>query len=139
MLLGLQGRIASLPTNIYRPPHLDTEGTSLSLQVPSPSQVEGLQAGGLSLNWETMQRLTKSYFDTFNLIYPIMDRQVFLSEVLPAMASHGFDESSSSTLTCLVFALGEVAISAVQGAPLGVSSALGVPSPPRLFTCITRG
>ncbi|KAF3067022.1 hypothetical protein GL218_08823 [Daldinia childiae] len=48
-----------------------------------------------------------------------MDRQVFLSEVLPAMASHGFDESSSSTLTCLVFALGEVAISAVQGAPLG--------------------
>ncbi|KAI2771556.1 hypothetical protein F4815DRAFT_496874 [Daldinia loculata] len=98
---------------------LGLQGTSLSLQVPSPSQVEGLQAGGLSLNWETMQRLTKSYFDTFNLIYPIMDRQVFLSEVLPAMASHGFDESSSSTLTCLVFALGEVAISAVQGAPLG--------------------
>ncbi|KAI1657172.1 hypothetical protein F4813DRAFT_94149 [Daldinia decipiens] len=119
MLLGLQGRIASLPTNNYGSPHLGAEGTSLSLQVPSPSQVEGLQASGLSINWETMQRLTKSYFDTFNLIYPIMDRQVFLSEVLPAMASHGFDESSSSTLTCLVFALGEVAISAVQGAPLG--------------------
>ncbi|KAI0110084.1 hypothetical protein F4814DRAFT_389887 [Daldinia grandis] len=119
MLLGLQGRIASLSTNIYGSPHLSAEGASLSLQVPSPSQVEGLQTGGLSINWETMQRLTKSYFDTFNLIYPIMDRQLFLSEVLPAMASHGFDESSASTLTCLVFALGEVAISAVQGAPLG--------------------
>ncbi|OTB19643.1 hypothetical protein K445DRAFT_53054 [Daldinia sp. EC12] len=91
---------------------------SMSLQVSSAGQVEGLQSGGLSINWETMQRLTKSYFDTFNLIYPIMDRQLFLSEVLPTIASRGFDESSSSTLTCLVFALGEVAISAVQGAPL---------------------
>ncbi|KAI1807632.1 hypothetical protein F4811DRAFT_446564 [Daldinia bambusicola] len=118
MLLGLQGRIASLPTNIYGSPHLGSEGASMSLQVPSGSQVEGLQTSGLSINWETMQRLTKSYFDTFNLIYPIMDRQVFLSEALPAIASRGFDESSSSTLTCLVFALGEVAISAVQGAPL---------------------
>ncbi|KAK6958047.1 hypothetical protein Daesc_000840 [Daldinia eschscholtzii] len=118
MLLGLQGRTASLPTNIYGSPHLGSEGASMSLQVSSAGQVEGLQSGGLSVNWETMQRLTKSYFDTFNLIYPIMDRQLFLSEVLPTIASRGFDESSSSTLTCLVFALGEVAISAVQGAPL---------------------
>ncbi|KAI8959961.1 hypothetical protein F5Y11DRAFT_284480 [Daldinia sp. FL1419] len=119
MLLGLQGRIASLPTNIYGAPHLGTEGTSLSLQVSPTGQVDGLQTGGLSMNWESMQRLAKSYFDTFNLIYPIMDRQSFLSEALPTIASRGFDESSSSTLTCLIFALGEVAISAVQGAPLG--------------------
>ncbi|KAI1373661.1 hypothetical protein F4677DRAFT_428776 [Hypoxylon crocopeplum] len=119
MLLGLQGRISSLPTNIFESLNIGSEGTSLPMQVPSGGQVDGIQAGGLSMNWEAMQRLTKPYFDTFNLIYPIMDRQVFQTEVLPAIASRGFDESSSSTLACLVFALGEVAISAVQGAPVG--------------------
>ncbi|KAI2621106.1 hypothetical protein GGR54DRAFT_639234 [Hypoxylon sp. NC1633] len=118
MLLGLQGQVTSLPTNIYDSPNLGGEGTSLSLQVPTTSQLDRMQAGGLNMNWETMQRLAKSYFDTFNLIYPIMDRQVFQAEVLPAIANHGFDESSPSTLACLVFALGEVAISAVQGAPV---------------------
>lgn len=121
MLLGLQGRTTSLPTDMYDSPNVSNEGGSIPLQVSSASQVEGMQLGGPSMNWETMQRLTKSYFDTFNLIYPIMDRQVFQSEVLPTIASHGFDESSSSTLTCLVFALGEVAMGAVQGAPIGVS------------------
>lgn len=119
MLLGLQGRTTSLPTDMYDSPNVSNEGGSIPLQVSSASQVEGMQLGGPSMNWETMQRLTKSYFDTFNLIYPIMDRQVFQSEVLPTIASHGFDESSSSTLTCLVFALGEVAMGAVQGAPIG--------------------
>ncbi|KAI0140115.1 hypothetical protein F4776DRAFT_577469 [Hypoxylon sp. NC0597] len=118
MLLGLQGRITSLPTNIYESHHIGTERASLSMQVPSAAQVDGIQVGGLNINWETMQRLTKSYFDTINLVYPIMDRQVFQSEVLPAVASNGFDESSSSTLACLVFALGDVAVSAVQGAPI---------------------
>lgn len=121
MLLGLQGRPATLPRSMYDPVNLSSEGTTIPLQVASGSQVEGMQASGLSMTWETMQRLSKSYFDTFNLIYPIMDRQLFQTEVLPAIASHGFDESSSSTLACLVFALGEVAMSAVQGAPITVS------------------
>ncbi|KAI1770854.1 hypothetical protein F4818DRAFT_431242 [Hypoxylon cercidicola] len=118
MLLGLQGRAVTLPTNMYASVNLSSEGASISLQVPPTSQVEGMQAGGLSMNWDTMQRLSKSYFDTFNLIYPIMDRQIFQAEVLPAIASRGFDESSSSTLACLVFALGEVAMSDVQSAPI---------------------
>ncbi|KAI6087819.1 hypothetical protein F4821DRAFT_99964 [Hypoxylon rubiginosum] len=126
MLLGLQGRPATLPRSMYDPVNLSSEGTTIPLQVASGSQVEGMQASGLSMTWETMQRLSKSYFDTFNLIYPIMDRQLFQTEVLPAIASHGFDESSSSTLACLVFALGEVAMSAVQGAP--ITSYKGRPS-----------
>ncbi|KAI2616983.1 hypothetical protein GGS26DRAFT_603302 [Hypomontagnella submonticulosa] len=119
VLLGLQSRTTSLPTNIYESTHIGAEGTSLPLQVAPASRADELQAEGLSMDWETIQRLTKSYFDTFNLIYPIMDRQLFQSEVLPAITSHGLDESSSSTLACLIFALGEVAISAVQGQPIG--------------------
>ncbi|KAI2465576.1 hypothetical protein F4781DRAFT_20426 [Annulohypoxylon bovei var. microspora] len=116
MLLGLQDRVTSLPTNVYESAHIGSEGASFPLQAAPGSSVDGMASG--SMNWETMQRLTKSYFDTFNLIYPILDRQVFQSEILPAIANHGFDESSSSTLACLIFALGEVAISAIQGAPV---------------------
>ncbi|XDG10422.1 hypothetical protein ABKA04_010037 [Annulohypoxylon sp. FPYF3050] len=116
LLLGLQGRVTSLPTSVYESAHLGIEGTSFPLQVAPGSSVDGMPTGGM--NWDTMQRLTKSYFDTFNLIYPILDRQVFQTEILPTIANQGFDESSSSTLACLIFALGEVAISAVQGAPI---------------------
>ncbi|KAI0172277.1 hypothetical protein GGR52DRAFT_462053 [Hypoxylon sp. FL1284] len=126
MLLGLQGQTVSLPTNLYDSVDLGSEGASIPLQVPSAGQVEGMQAGGLNTNWDTMQRLSKSYFDTFNLIHPIMDRQVFQAEVLPAVANNGFDESSSSTLACLVFALGDVAMSSIQGAP--ISTYKGRPS-----------
>ncbi|KAI2607616.1 uncharacterized protein GGS25DRAFT_523139 [Hypoxylon fragiforme] len=119
MLLGLQGRRMSLPTDIYEPSHLGSERGTLPLQVSSRSQVDGMQGSGLNMSWDSMQRLAKAYFDTFNLLYPIMDRHVFQTEDLPSIASHGFDDSSSSTLACLVFALGDVAISAVQGAPIG--------------------
>ncbi|KAI5865048.1 hypothetical protein GGS23DRAFT_603720 [Durotheca rogersii] len=117
VLLGLQGRTMSLPKSMHGSLHIGGEGSSLPMQVPHSSQV--MQTGELNLNWETMQRLAKSYFDTFNLIHPIMDRQSFVSEVLPSIGNNGFDESSSSTLACLVFALGEVALNATQGAPLG--------------------
>lgn len=82
-------------------------------------QIDDIDESPLSMDWETMQRLSRAFFDTYNLLSPIMDRQVFYSESLPSLASNGFSESSTSTLACLVFALGEVALSAVQGNPVG--------------------
>lgn len=75
---------------------------------PSPTQVLN------SLTWDSVQVLTKAFFDTFNLLHPIVDRQAFISTTLPAMLTNGliFDESIQSTLTYLIFALGEVAIDA---------------------------
>lgn len=75
---------------------------------PSPTQVLN------SLTWESVQVLTKAFFDTFNLLHPIVDRQAFISTTLPAMLTNGlvFDDSIQSTLTYLIFALGEVAIDA---------------------------
>ncbi|KAI0478711.1 hypothetical protein GGR56DRAFT_336009 [Xylariaceae sp. FL0804] len=75
-----------------------------------------------TLSWETMQDLTKAYFNTFNLMYPILDRHFFQSEILPAISSRGFDESSTSTLACLVFALGHIAIDGTRGAPIPTES-----------------
>lgn len=70
------------------------------------------------LNWETMQRLSKAYFDSINLSYPIVNRQCFMSETLPSLFNNGFSENMTSTLAFLVFALGEVAIEASDGLPV---------------------
>ena len=70
------------------------------------------------LSWQTMENLSKAYFDTFNYIHPIMDRQTFSSTLLTSVFNNGFDASVTSTLVCLVLALGTVAIADSQNVPL---------------------
>lgn len=70
------------------------------------------------LDWATMQNLTKVYFDTFNFMYPFMDRQYFINNALTKVFNDGFDDGIESTLVCLVFALGEVALADTQGIPV---------------------
>ncbi|KAI1499637.1 hypothetical protein F5X99DRAFT_389018 [Biscogniauxia marginata] len=117
-MLGSQGRATSLSANPYNAPMMGGEHSALHTQVSNTGQVEAVPASTLNMGWDNMQRLSKAYFNTFNLLYPIMDRQLFQTETLPTIANHGFDESSMSTLACLIFALGEVAIGGVQGAPI---------------------
>ena len=71
-----------------------------------------------SLTWETMQRLSKAYFDTLNFLFPLVDRGVFNSEIMPSLARDGPNESMASTIALLVFALGELAISGTEGIPI---------------------
>jgi hypothetical protein len=70
--------------------------------------------------WETMQRLSRAYFDSFNLLFPIVDRHAFVSEILPVVGQNGFTENMASTVALLVFALGELAIAGSQGIPIRV-------------------
>lgn len=95
---------------------------------PSPTQVLN------SLTWDSVQVLTKAFFDTFNLLHPIVDRQAFISTTLPAMLTSGlvFDESIQSTLTYLIFALGEVAIDAYSH-PGGVKGRTAAQHPGLVF------
>jgi len=62
-----------------------------------------------------MHRLATTYFDTFNLLYPFMDRQNFLSDTLARVQDEGFDGDRDSVVALLVFALGEVAIQGTEG------------------------
>ncbi|KAH8602747.1 hypothetical protein B0O99DRAFT_498383 [Bisporella sp. PMI_857] len=73
-----------------------------------------------TLNRAEMHRLATSYFDTFNLIYPFMDRQTFLLETLARVHSEGFDGDTDSVIALLVFALGELAIESAAGPPIEV-------------------
>jgi hypothetical protein len=72
------------------------------------------------LNWETMQNLSKAYFDSFNLLCPVLNRHPFMSETLPTLYNRGFDDTMASTIAFLVFALGEVAIAGCEGSPIHV-------------------
>ena len=82
-----------------------------------------------SLNWDTMQRLSKAYFDSINLVYPILDRQTFMSETLPSVVNQGFGgQGISSTIAFLVFALGETAIAGSEGQPVHIHTHNGRPS-----------
>ncbi|KAK4240331.1 hypothetical protein C8A03DRAFT_42134 [Achaetomium macrosporum] len=72
------------------------------------------------LGWETMLSLSKAYFDSFNLLCPILNRQSFMSDTLPAVFSNGFSTDMASTIALLVLALGEVAVANSSGVPVHV-------------------
>ncbi|KAI9745485.1 MAG: hypothetical protein M1818_001019 [Claussenomyces sp. TS43310] len=67
------------------------------------------------LTYDTMLRLAESYFDTFNLMYPFMDRQNFLSETMLKVSSEGFNGDTESVIALLVFALGQLALESTCG------------------------
>lgn len=116
MVLGLHDHNQPLP--------VDSTG-SLSQNQPLSFPVQGSGVTSLtipSLTWDTMQRLGKAYFDTFNLMYPIVDRQLFLSVTMPSVFNEGFNERMPSTIALLIYALGEAAIAGTQGSPIHVSN-----------------
>lgn len=92
------------------------ERASLGLPLDTPTTPGGLRMA--EIDWQNMEPLAKAYFDTFNLMYPIMDRQSFMNQVLPSVVSDRFDESVASTLVCLVLALGSVAVADTQSIPV---------------------
>jgi len=73
-----------------------------------------------ALTRDVMHRLATSYFDTFNFLYPFMDRQNFISDTLTRVHSEGFDGDTDSVMALLVFALGELAIECSRGTPIEV-------------------
>ncbi|CAK7271911.1 hypothetical protein SEPCBS119000_004849 [Sporothrix epigloea] len=130
-------------------PHMHASGPGLyshapaSLSLPhapfpaaSPSMMSMPTSVSSLYSWSTLFRLCSAYFDSFNYIAPIIDRQTFLTTTLPAffnednMSSQhlpGSSHESAAALVFLVAALGDVAIANSQGTPvLGGVGSLGV-------------
>lgn len=102
-------------------------GNTLRVPLQFTAPPTTINLGHPSIDWDTMQRLSKGYFDVFNLLYPIIDRQWFNASALTAIINEGFQEGTTTALVLLVFALGEVAlttsgvpISAYKGRPSGI-------------------
>lgn len=107
--------IQSLPTDIQ-----PTGRRASSIGMHDPATAAQLTISISDLNWETMQRLSKAYFDTINLLCPILDRHSFMSDTLPVIFNSGFSHNMASTIALLVFALGEVALAGSEGPPIHV-------------------
>ncbi|KAK0632583.1 hypothetical protein B0T14DRAFT_418504 [Immersiella caudata] len=79
--------------------------------IPTTTTISGL-------TWDTMQRLSKAYFNSFHLLSPILDRHTFLSSTMPSVFNEGFSQDMASTIAFLVFALGEIALASTDGLPI---------------------
>ena len=109
------------PTGMLQP-HTQQGQSFPSTIGTHPSAPPPVSMTAPNLNWDTIQSLSKAYFDNFNLIYPILDRHAFLSAILPVAFNEGFGQAMGSTIAFLVFALGEVAIASSDGHPVHVNS-----------------
>ncbi|KAK4181172.1 hypothetical protein QBC36DRAFT_342248 [Triangularia setosa] len=125
LFASIQGRLPNVNLS-----SLERDGVSHMLGVHRPES-QGLSSestmpaerssGVLStLTWENIRMWSQAYFDTTNLFYPILDRQSFMQETLPSLFRSGFNNSISSTIALLVFALGEVSLEGRDGAPVHV-------------------
>ncbi|KAL1632277.1 hypothetical protein SLS56_003857 [Neofusicoccum ribis] len=71
------------------------------------------------LTSEEMRTYALHYFDTFNMLYLILDRRHFMETVMPNVARNGFgDGDYDSIIALLVFSLGKVALDGTWSAPL---------------------
>ena len=119
IVLGIDDAKHRLPSEPAGP-LLVTDYAAARLSTPAPGAASSLPLPTSALTWDAMQRLCKAYFDTFNFLFPILDRQTFISEVMGSILNDGLGDCITSTLAFLVFALGEVAIAGMQGIPVTV-------------------
>jgi len=105
--------IISLDENLITQPFV-------GMQMQATRESGGPRVTFRDLEYNTMHDLATSYFDTFNQIYPFMDRQNFISDTLIKVHSEGFNGDADSVIALLVFALGELALQGIRGEPIEV-------------------
>ncbi|KAF7905491.1 uncharacterized protein EAF01_006012 [Botrytis porri] len=122
-----RGSVFMVRTQAPRPPlSLDIdlqEKPFVGMQSLASRVVGGSRTTFPGLSQEAMLQLAVSYFDTFNFLYPFMDRQTFLSDTLVKVVSEGFDRDMESVIALLIFALGEVALEGSCGSPVDIYQA----------------
>lgn len=120
-IVRLQRHMPSLPLDVHLRSH---EFGGMLTQATRTAGAERVTFPDLT--YDIMIRLANSYFDSFNLLYPFMDRQTFLSDTITKVSSEGFNGDNESAIALLVFALGELANEGSRGLP--VSGYHGRPS-----------
>lgn len=123
------------PQSVPLAPPGSTFGRHPSLDPPPLGSSASVPPVLNALGWETMQALTKAFFDTFNLLHPVVDRHAFVSITLPAIMANGpvLDDSVQSTLAYLIFALGEVAVDAYNVSSQGPTGGYAAQPPGLVF------
>lgn len=110
--------ILSLPFSNLPQDETVPERPFLGMQMQDSRTRGGARSVYPSLTLEVMNNLATSYFDSFNILYPFMDRQTFMSETINKVNSEGFNGDAVSVMALLVFALGELAQAGQEGPPI---------------------
>ncbi|PIA95088.1 hypothetical protein CB0940_08360 [Cercospora beticola] len=101
---------------------------SYYVQDPAGGQSKPPRVAFHALTPPRIQEYCDAYFNTFNVLAPVLNRDTFMSGIINPILQRGFaDGESSSVLALLVLALGQVAsegvferpISMVNGTPSG--------------------
>lgn len=72
-----------------------------------------------SFTIEQMTEYAHFFFNSFHILYPILDRSTFMEVTLPSLYHKGFgDTDCESIIALLVFALGKMAQEATLGEPI---------------------
>lgn len=80
-----------------------------------------------TLTVQQIQEYSDAYFNTFNVLYPLLSRHTFMNEIVARLLREGYaDGDAGAVLALLVFALGQLAIEGVFDRPLGEYN--GIPS-----------
>ncbi|KAK2626520.1 hypothetical protein QTJ16_003695 [Diplocarpon rosae] len=90
----------------------------VGMQTQATRNAGGPRSTFPALTRDTMHKLTGAYFDSFNFLYPFMDRRTFESDILAKVSSEGFDDDVDSVIALMVFCLGEVALQSMTGTPI---------------------
>ncbi|KAG8630423.1 hypothetical protein KVT40_002042 [Elsinoe batatas] len=96
---------------------LATNGSPIPSKSPSIPN-HSFAPGIAGLDADTMRSLADAYFDTFNVVHPILDRNSFYSDILLPVIRGGYeDRDTQACLAMLIMALGSIALEGVSGAP----------------------
>lgn len=73
------------------------------------------------LTVQQIQMYCDAYFNTFNVLHPLLNRGTFMDEVVSKLIRGGYsDGDANSIIALLVYALGQVAIEGVVDSPVSV-------------------
>lgn len=80
-----------------------------------------------TLTIQQIREYTDAYFNTFNVLCPILNHDAFTNDIVARLLRDGYaDGDPQAVLALMVFALGQLAIEGVFGNPISVNA--GVPS-----------
>lgn len=80
-----------------------------------------------TLTIQQIQEQCDAYFNTFNVLFPLLNRDAFMNQTVAPLLRDGYaDGDPNAVLALLVFALGQVAIEGVFERPISISE--GQPS-----------
>lgn len=55
-----------------------------------------------TLTYEMMQQYASQYFNTYNVLYPLLDREDFINRVLPMVLREGFGDGDVTSIIALL-------------------------------------